>query len=222
MRRFTRALHDLIYPHCCICCGESIENYELYICDFCTLTRFDSTDNQNLIVPESVIDVISLWKFDKGGYLQEILHQLKYNKIQGAGVHLGKLLGKKIVQTFPEIGTGAILVPVPLHRSKKRQRGFNQARAIAEGISDQSNWPVIEKGTIQRVKKTTTQTGLDTEQRAVNLSKAFTVNDKKNLESATPIIVDDVFTTGTTTFELVKAIQSRTGRKCYIATAAHA
>lgn len=222
MRRFLKPLHDFIYPHCCICCGQSIENYEIYICDFCTLLRFERTDNKNLIVPESVLDVISLWKFDKGGYLQEILHQLKYNKIQGAGSHLGMLLGKKILEAFPEIGSEGILVPVPLHRSKERKRGFNQARSIAEGISNQINWPLIDENAIQRVKKTKTQTGLSSEQRALNLSKAFVVNIKKDLENHIPVIVDDVFTTGTTTFELVKAIHCETGIKCYIATAAQA
>jgi len=217
-----KAIHDFVYPHCCICCGESIENYDFYICDFCSLSRFESALNNNLIMPESVIDVISLWKFDKGGYLQEILHQLKYNRIEGAGIHLGKLLGMKLIQFFPEIGIEGILIPVPLHRSKERQRGFNQARSIAEGVSDQVKRPVIKKGNILRTKRTKTQTGLHTEERSSNLSNAFTADLNGDLKSRIPVIVDDVFTTGTTTFELAKEIYNRAGRRCYIATVAQA
>lgn len=222
MRRFKKAIHDFVYPHSCICCGEIIENCDFYICDFCSLSRFESILNNNLIMPESVIDVITLWKFDKGGYLQEILHQLKYNRIEGAGIHLGKLLGKKLIQLSPEIASEGILIPVPLHRSKERHRGFNQARSIAEGISDQANRPVIKQGNIMRVKRTKTQTGLNTEERSLNLSNAFAVRANSDLKTCLPVIVDDVFTTGTTTFELAKEIHNRAGRRCYIATIAQA
>ncbi len=217
-----KAIHDFVYPHCCICCGESIENYDFYICDYCSLSRFESILNNRLVLPESVIDVISLWKFDKGGYLQEILHQLKYNRIEGAGIHLGKLLGMKLIQIFPDIGREGILIPVPLHHTKERQRGFNQARSIAEGISDQLKRPVINKGNIMRIKRTITQTGLNTEERSINLSNAFDIIVNSDFNSCIPVIVDDVFTTGTTTFELAKEIHNRAGRRCYIATVAQA
>jgi len=222
MRRFKKAIHDFVYPHCCICCGESIENYELYICDHCSISRFESSIHEDLILPESVIRVYSMWKFDKGGYLQEILHQVKYNRMKGAGNHLGRLLGTILLQLQQDFDSSPILVPVPLHPSKERYRGFNQARVIAEGISGQTNWPIIEKGIIERVKKTTSQTGLTTEKRAENLKGAFAVSLKNDKKISSTFIVDDVFTTGTTTYELAKTICNTTGIRSNIVTVAAA
>ncbi len=137
-----------------------------------------------------------------------MLHNLKYNYLQSVGVDLGGLLAEKFLSQshiyLDEIFRHAepIIVPIPLHKSKLRKRGFNQAGALATGFAKKTGWKIIRKGTVLRVKRTKTQTGLSVEKRTGNLKNAFLVKGKIELEDKIPVIIDDVFTTGATTFEL--------------------
>jgi len=196
---------------------------EFFICDDCVNTRFERpSDQHKLILPGSVSGVYSMWKFDKGGDLQNILHQLKYHRLTGAGIQLGRLLGVQLEDISDFSESEPLLIPVPLHRKKKMKRGFNQARVIAEGIGQITGWPVAGEGILARQKNTATQTGLSTADRARNLKNAFLVNKPDTLYGFQPVIVDDVFTTGTTTFELVGTIYCETGQRSAIVTVAFA
>ncbi|MGF1671036.1 MAG: ComF family protein [Balneolaceae bacterium] len=220
---FMKAIYDFVYPHCCICCGEGLHNQDLFICDYCCDSRFEQPlDQDHFILPDHVSLVYSMWKFDKGGYLQEILHQLKYNRQIGAGKQLGRLIGAKLNQIQLFIDDPPLLIPIPLHPSKERYRGFNQSRAIADGIEGITGWPIVDNSSVIRVKKTKTQTGLTTERRVSNLQNAFAIPRPEELRLTAPVIVDDVFTTGTTTFELSKTIFANTGKKSIILTIARA
>jgi len=209
MWKILEPYFELLFPVVCPCCGSSIQQSDKHLCNWCAKDRFEySGVDPNLILPDSVKLQFSMWKFDKGGYLQQMLHNLKYNHLQSVGVDLGRILAEKFLTMhhtqLDEIFRHAdpIIVPVPLHKSKLRKRGFNQARALATGFAKKTGWQIIQKGTVLRVKKTKTQTGLSAEKRTGNLKNAFLVKEKIDIENKIPIIVDDVFTTGATTFEL--------------------
>lgn len=184
--------------------------------------------DETLILPEIIAFQFAMWQFDKGGYLQNLLHKLKYDYLKGVGEELGFSAGKIFmknvgIESFitPEISP--LIVPVPLHSSKKRKRGYNQARAIGEGIAKLTGWPLIAADEIERVKKTTTQTGLSSEERKKNLTKAFKLNNREIIDHHFPIIVDDVFTTGATTFELAdELLKENRERRAGIITVAMA
>jgi ComF family protein len=115
-----------------------------------------------------------------------------------------------------------LLIPVPLHRKKQRKRGYNQARVLANGISNRSGWPVVAEQSVVRVKNTITQTGLSSSERQNNLEGAFTLSQPIDYDKQIPVLVDDVFTTGATTFELARVLNVTAARKAVILTVASA
>lgn len=227
MKNLLQTYIDVAFPATCACCGASLEKRDRYICVWCRYRRFEAADEQEkVMLPETILYRYSMWQFDKGGYLQDLLHKLKYHFLQQVGEDLGRTLGQAFKKTsvgeaFGEEHT-PLLVPVPLHPSKKRKRGYNQARALARGLSISTGWEIIQAGAVKRVRKTKTQTGLDTRQRSKNLKGAFVVNNPSVLEGCLPVIVDDVFTTGATTFELAWVLYKTGGIKSGILTVAKA
>ncbi len=169
-----------------------------------------------------------MWNFDKGGYLQDLLHKLKYHHLRGVGLELGYLMGTNFLHRHSQEELDGIheakplIMPVPLHRSKKRKRGYNQARALGEGVAKSTGWEILKPGVIERIKKTKTQTGLNLKQRSENLRGVFRVTDSQPLKGRFPIIVDDVFTTGATTFELARVIHNLNEQSSGIMTVAKA
>ena len=182
-------------------------------------------------MPDSVLFVWAMWQFDKGGFIQELLHGLKYNHLRGVGNELGYIAGRTFIdrmdadtQQFLDTRR-PLLIPAPLHAAKQRKRGYNQARALAEGLSVSLQWDLCDAGDVIRIRKTRTQTGLTTPQRADNLKDAFRVKKNRLLlgEDRIPILVDDVITTGATTYELATAICGPgTGKRCGIIAIARA
>lgn len=228
IRKITEPFIRIAFPAVCMSCGESTGSGEKTLCDRCRYGRFEPAENPgDIILPGHVHHLHSLWVFDKGGSLQNLLHQLKYNYMRGTGVELGILLGQNFLKQSVEplqkleFFKNPVLIPVPLHKSKKRKRGFNQSAAIAEGVSRATGWPV-EAGSVVRVKRTSTQTGLNASQRSNNLKGAFVVNRSNLKQSATPLIVDDVFTTGATTFELSATLERSGFAPAVIMTVARA
>jgi ComF family protein len=220
MIEFLKSLHNIIFPHICVCCGLALEKGDLHLCHVCLNRRFDPPEEFPEILPEGIESRIALWQFDKGGYLQHLLHCLKYERIAGIGVELGVQLGFKLRDRVTS--DHPILIPVPLHSKKERMRGYNQARLIAMGISERTGWEVIPEKSLIRNRFTQTQTGLTLEQRNKNLSGSFELKDIKDLRDRYPIIVDDVYTTGATTFELFKIFKINGFNKAAIATIAQA
>lgn len=220
---------ELFFPTVCACCGLSLEKENSHICIWCTEKRFERSDHHALqILPESVHFQYSMWQFDKGGYLQQLLHSLKYNNLQTVGVDLGIILGRTFLNdSNPDIRelllkrVDPLIVPIPLHKSKLRKRGYNQAEALAQGFSSVTSWEVAKSDAVLRVKKTTTQTGLSTGERVLNVKDAFQVSNGGEFRDRLPILIDDVFTTGATTFELARVLK-KYSRPAGIVTVARA
>ncbi len=229
VRKLISQFADIVFPVTCVCCGCAAASENKYICDWCENERFEyAHPEQGDILPDIVQTQFSLWNFDKGGYLQQMLHDLKYNNLKEVGVELGYILGKKFIRSCSVNSISHIenkkpvIVPIPLHQSKQRKRGFNQARAIGMGIQRATNWEIIDMGTILRVKNTKTQTGLNLAQRSDNLKSAFKLVHENWIKEVIPVIADDVFTTGATTFELAKTLADHGSGKSVILTVAKA
>ena len=199
------------------------------ICSWCEGERFELVSSGDYeLYPETVLELYSMWYFDKGGYLQQLLHNLKYNFLQNAGIELGSILGRSVLKQFDFKSMELferkppILVPVPLHKSKLRKRGYNQARALSEGVMKVTKWDLIDEKSIVRVRKTKTQTGLNSTERAENVKGVFNIKKPDQLYNCLPIIIDDVFTTGATSFELASQIFHATSERSWILTIAKA
>lgn len=229
IRKLVGGIRTVAFPSICACCGFSTSGSDSHICEWCRDHRFETpkTDGGELL-PEFILHRFSMWAFDKGGLLQGLLHGLKYHHLKDIGIELGAFLGEKYLNThlyreqLMEGDREPIIVPVPLHKKRQRRRGYNQARVLATGISKQTGWSVVPEKSIIRIKNTKTQTGLTSSERQRNLEGAFEYRHSLDLDRYIPLLVDDVFTTGATTFELARAVKSTDSQKAVILTAASA
>lgn len=233
IRYSIEGLARIAFPNVCICCGMENTRRRRQVCSFCLHERFEDANPDNQLVssdtllPENIRFQHALWNFDKGGDLQHLLHRLKYHRLTHIGVDLGRRLGERL-QSHPQISTilgeeEVGLLPVPLHYLKFRYRGFNQAFLIARGV--QEVWPrmpICDIKQVVRTKNTRTQTGFSLEKRLRNIDGAFRVKDGSAVKSKFLVIVDDVFTTGATTFELARTLLKEGSSGVGICTVAQA
>lgn len=213
-RTLTEGLNAVLFPTACQCCGDvQVEDDDL-LCAYCIEHLFEDANPERLdactdvFLPEYIGFQDALWKYDKGGHLQELLIKLKYHGMAKLGVQLGRLLGARLSgNPACQKEEACILVPVPLHPARRRKRGYNQAESIATGVSKFTGIPVADEEVIIRTRNTRTQTGFTLNRRMQNLKQAFRIQKPEVLAGKIPIIVDDVFTTGTTTFELAATLK---------------
>lgn len=141
--------------------------------------------------------------------LREVIHHLKYSDRVSLAYPLGTLLGEILDDGGFQ---GSVVVPVPLHRRRERRRGYNQAELIAETLGRNLN-----TGLLKRRKNTPSQTGLSRPQRTLNLSGAFEV---RGPVPKCVIVVDDVFTTGSTLHEVAKTLKRGGAERVEVLTVA--
>jgi ComF family protein len=135
-------------------------------------------------------------KFRKSGIVQHLLHQLKYSNCPEVGVKLGLAFGFELEQAGYSKEFD-LIVPVPLHASRQRQRGYNQSAKFAEGLS-QALVVEWDESVSVRTQSTTTQTHLSKSDRWENVKGVFAVKKEKPLDGKRILLVDDVMTTGAT------------------------
>jgi ComF family protein len=231
-KRLKEGILEVLFPKVCTVCGLKLSNHENFVCNVCLNSKFEEAytgeefSSSGVLLPEGIYLQHALWNFDKGGYLQDVLHQLKYNRLIGVGVDVGRQLGKSLLGN-PLFGNiiedqKVRLIPVPLHYKKRRKRGYNQAFHIAKGVTDVTKLPIIKQEAVVRIKNTRTQTGFSIEKRRENIGGAFEVPNPSAIEGAICVIVDDVFTTGATTFELAAKLTKAGSSEIIIATVAQA
>lgn len=227
-----RGLSQIIFPAVCVCCGRENTQKQRQLCSFCLEERFEDANPENnlassdTLLPDGIRAQHALWQFDKGGDLQHLLHQLKYERLTKIGVDLGRKLGER-TETHPAIKKAieqhdTILLPVPLHYLKFRYRGFNQAFKIAKGFQEVWQLSICSISSVVRIENTRSQTGFSLEKRRKNMEGAFRVKDQSAIKDKLVLIVDDVFTTGSTTFELGRTLLEAGSGSIIILTVAQA
>lgn len=154
------------------------------------------------------------------GKLRELLHLLKYEGMRPVAQILGRLLAKAIAAA----GLGSerfIVIPVPLYRGRRGERGFNQAELLARSALRQLglNWE-LQNGCLLRTRETASQTGLTRKQRRANVRGAFKVGERSKVAGKDILLIDDVLTTGTTAAECARVLKRAGARKVYVATVA--
>jgi ComF family protein len=155
------------------------------------------------------------------GGLRELIHLLKYERVRPAARVLGRMLAE-VIQGFAGELRSAVVVPVPLHGSKLRQRGFNQAEEIARAALKNLNRSglTLAAGVLQRRRATETQTGLSDHQRQQNVRGAFEVVSPAQVAGTDVLLVDDVFTTGATVSECARVLRRAGADRVFVATVA--
>jgi ComF family protein len=153
--------------------------------------------------------------------LRELIHLLKYDRVLPAAGVLGGMLTEAIEKL--DLGREAVLVvPVPLHVSKRRQRGFNQSELIVRAARKKSGGANLQLGTgvLVRQRPTVSQIGLTRPQRAENIRGAFRVAHPSRVAGRSVLLVDDVLTTGTTASECARVLRRAGAKTVFVATVA--
>ena len=155
------------------------------------------------------------------GGLRELTHLLKYDRVRPAAGVLGHMLAEAI-QGFGSEFISAVVVPVPLHASKLRERGFNQAEEIARAALKNltSGGLTLSTGILSRKRATESQTGLSDHQREQNVRGAFVVTSPAAIAGEDVLLVDDVFTTGATATECARVLRRAGADRVFVATVA--
>jgi ComF family protein len=154
------------------------------------------------------------------GTVKELIHRLKYGK----KVHISRPLALEAARYLASFITdcGAdLIIPVPLHRKRLRQRGFNQAVLVAEVFAKAWDLP-LSRNNLCRIRWTEPQIHLSYNDRMNNVRGAFAVNNPEQIEGQRLVLVDDVYTTGSTVAECAKVLKKAGAGEVYIATIARA
>jgi ComF family protein len=156
--------------------------------------------------------------------LRELIHLLKYNQVRPAANVLGRMLAEAMEDLQPLFaGSEILVVPVPLHARKLRQRQLNQSEVIARAALNlkPGGFPFrLGAGLLERRRETKSQIGLSRHQRRENMRGAFVVAKPDEVNERAILVVDDVFTTGTTVSECARVLRRAGASKVYVATVA--
>ncbi|NLK98517.1 MAG: ComF family protein [Epulopiscium sp.] len=226
-------LLDLIYPPRCIFCTSIIPiQEERGICRVCkdTLPFIEGKVCQKCGKPiqdskerTTCFDCVKNTPvYDKGwavfiyeGMVKEAIYRFKYGGHKEYGKYLGKLMADRIRNQISEEGFD-VIIPIPIHKNRKRKRGYNQAEELAKAISRELGIP-MDVAILTRVKETKPQSGLSIMQRQNNLKKAFKIADTINLDQMKILLVDDIYTTGTTMNYCAGLLKERGAKKvCFL------
>ncbi|HLA78960.1 MAG TPA: ComF family protein [Vicinamibacteria bacterium] len=159
----------------------------------------------------------SLGPYD--GVLRTLLHELKYHGRRKVAARLAEAL-----LTLPGVASvvepGVVLVPVPLHPRRRRERGYNQSELLAQELAKRAGLEVAAPALVRR-KDTAPQTGLRAASRRANVAGAFAVRKRARIVGRTVVLVDDVCTTGATARACAHALREAGVRGVRLLTAAH-
>ncbi len=162
------------------------------------------------------------------GRMKEAIHALKYGGLQQAARGLGRMLAEAIAQLAAGAPAEMLVVPVPLHRTKHAERGFNQARALAVHALEtlrktHPEWRLtLASSTLMRLRPTESQAGLTPRQRRLNVRAAFSVSHPAAVNSRHILLIDDILTTGATARAAALALVQAGAASVWVATLARA
>lgn len=205
-RTTSTMLEDLLhlfFPNTCAACDRALYRHEECLCTFCRhhLPKTDFHLRKDNPVARMFWGRVPIgaaaacYVYRRGGRVQNMIHRLKYKGEKDIGIYLGKEYGKSLLLSGDFQKCEAI-IPVPLHPSRLRSRGFNQSRIFAEGLSNTMNIPVLDE-VLLRSGQTKTQTRKSRFHRWENTEGKFRLGKTDGLPG-TLLLVDDVITTGAT------------------------
>ncbi len=225
LSRYLRAAGDVVLPRCCVVCGCRLYIDERHICLGCRmdmpLTRYwershnpmadrlnekiqerlvrgegpDCGENGGGVRGERYAYAAALFFYHKDAEYKRIPYHIKYQGDITAGKFFGRMLGEKLSGSSI-LSDVDVIIPVPLHWTRRWRRGYNQAEVIAEAVAEVLGVPMRDD-ILRRRRKTQTQVKLNVEQKGKNVEDAFEVAEKA-ASFRHILLVDDVFTTGST------------------------
>lgn len=219
---------SLFFPTLCYSCGERLFKNENSICTHCQYhlpkTYFHlSNDNPVAKIFWGRINLAAAaayFFFNKGGHVQQLIHQLKYKGAKHLAFDIGKLYGHELKDSshFKDID---LIIPVPLHKKRQRTRGYNQSAYFAEGLSETMQ-TAMETNILFRTSASETQTKKSRFTRWKNVERIFYTKNEQLIFNKHILLVDDVVTTGATLEACAQTLLKIEGVKVSVAAIAFA
>lgn len=234
LRNFFQALGDLVFPRACCVCGRQLLLCESNICTvcltdlpethFCGLLRNPMADRLNEAIEKRRGDeyepysaAAALFYYNEESGYDNITKEIKYHRNFSTGKMFGSLLGQRLAES-PLYQDVDAVVPVPLHPLRRWSRGYNQAEVIARAVAAELPGKPRVEALLKRCRRTRSQTRLEWEDKASNVSGAFSlrcgVGKYRHL-----LLVDDVFTSGSTVAECHRVLRAHYGPEVNISVA---
>lgn len=199
---------DFIFPPKCLVCGANSKNLFCRIC----LDNISFIENMNdkiysaVIYEGSVKKALNLFKFKKKINLASSLAEIMIKCAQK-----NKIIEKNNIEC---------IIPVPIHKNKLKKREYNQAEILAQHIADFYKIK-LNPNLLLKIKDTLEQNKLEKKERLYNLKSSFGVNEKESINADNILLIDDVYTTGATIKECIKALKrGRIGKRITVLTLA--
>jgi|SRR5215831_11298148 len=209
----------LFFAHVCDGCGSDLTNRESRLCLQCISQLPGTSFHLHADNPVEkifwgrlpVVNATAQYYFTKESLMQRLMHQLKYKGNKELGKQLGRLMGIDLGKTNRFTNVDA-LIPLPLFPAREKQRGYNQAAILCEGIAEIMNVEIL-KNTIRRIQPTDSQTKKGRLERWENMQGKFELVQPERIRNKHVLVVDDVITTGATLeacgLELLKVVHAR-------------
>ncbi|PKN33569.1 MAG: amidophosphoribosyltransferase [Deltaproteobacteria bacterium HGW-Deltaproteobacteria-19] len=237
MRSFLAGLADLVFPpRCASCSGKLEDGAHFSLCEgcrsgigiihspLCTVcgepfasdAEKDHPCGSCLVGPPPFATARSLGRYD--GVLMTMIHRLKYREQSRLAEPLGRLLA---AGDYPglRIGEASLVIPVPLHPRRLRQRGFNQSLLLAKAVGKSHGIPVDARS-LRKPVASDPQVSLGRRQRERNVRGVFVVADAERIKGKGILLVDDVYTTGSTLKECARVLLRAGAREVSVLTLA--
>lgn len=223
-----QAILEVLFPSCCAACGQKLLQEEQSVCSSC-LANIARTEHAQL--PDNGIDMLfadlqastrktipyergaafAYYNRERGRILRSLIEKGKFGRQMNPGIFY--VLGREAAREY--VGSALLedidlLVPIPLHERRLRERGFNQAEYICKGLHEITGIPVDNEHVI-RIKNNPHQSRSEANERANNVKDMFTIQYPEEWKGKHILLVDDVITTGSTLFECMKQLKAIRG-----------
>ena len=239
MKEILTGIADLIFPPLCITCGAILEEHAPFpfcppcaegihfirspLCPRCGIP-FPAAEGEDHLCgeclaterPYAVARAVGLYEKT----LLKAIHLFKYRGRIGIGEVLGRIMADFAGRQW-DMTVFSLIIPVPLHRKRLRERGFNQAVILARAIAKRFSLP-LNFMTLRRELFTAPQVGLGREERSANVRKAFAVRKPEKIAGRRILLVDDVTTTGSTLTECASVLMQAKAEAVAVLTLARA
>ncbi len=221
LSRMLQTLVNLCYPpHCTGCqadtepgshvcddCAAGIRRIEPPYCDRCS-NPFDGAIDEIFHCPNCSTRPVhfdhAVAPYHSSGIVRECIHSFKYNHARYLRAQLGEWLAESLADPRIAARPFQAFVPVPLHHVRQREREYNQAEELCRDLTKRTGIPTWRA--LRRIRYTTTQTRLDRDERMENLRGAFQGCETRPVKACHLVLVDDVFTTGSTVEECSRVL----------------
>ncbi len=195
---------ELVFPSLCISCGERLISQEKYLCGNCwhdlPVTNFHKNKDNKVAQlfwgRTEISNATAFFKYRKGSNYQHLIYFTKYKGLKDLGFEVGRKFGL-VLSESKEYSSVDLIIPVPLHPKKQKQRGYNQSEWIAKGVAE----AMKKKLSVNMLKRkifSSTQTRKNRFERWQNVEGIFEVSISDAIRGKHILLIDDVITTGST------------------------